>query len=130
VQVTIRTLSSADDAPTPAEHEAPRVRTRTGRGVAVLAVLVAAVAGTGGCALVGAECSGFAIDFAEDAHGEDSPMAAVEAYSGHGTAGMPSSGWRQVGRDAGGVRLRSGSATLHVTRMPDGSWMVDSGSSC
>jgi hypothetical protein len=102
----------------------------TGRRAAALGVLAATVAATTGCSLVGQECSGFAIDFALDAHGQDSPEAAAEAVSREGTADLPGSGWRQVGTDDGGVRMRSGMATVHVLRLPDGSWAVDSGSTC
>jgi hypothetical protein len=88
------------------------------------------MAATAGCSLGGQVCAGFALDFAIDTHGEDSPKAAVEAFLRQGTADVPGSGWRQAGTDEGGVRERSGTATLHVTRMPDRTWVVDSGSTC
>jgi hypothetical protein len=103
---------------------------RAGRGAAVLGVLAGALATTAGCSLIGQECSGFAVDYAVDGHGQDSPEAAAEAFSHDGTASIPGSGWRRVGTDEGGVRLRSGAANVHVLRFSDGTWAVDSGSAC
>jgi hypothetical protein len=106
------------------------MRGRTGRAAAVLGVLVGLLAATASCSFVGQECAGFAIDFALDAHGQDSPEAAAAAISDQGTASLPRSGWRQVGTDEVGVRLRSGRATAHALRLADGSWAVDSGTTC
>jgi len=96
----------------------------------VLGVLAGTLGATAGCSLIGDECSGFALDFAADTSGQATPEDALEAFLQQGTADVPGSGWRRVGTDDGGVRLRSGSASLHVTRLPDGTWIVDSGSTC
>src|SRR4051812_25594599 len=100
------------------------------RALAVLGVLAGTIGATAGCWVRKETCAGFTIDYAMDAHGQDSPAAAVETYSQGGATGVPGSGWRQVGTDDGGVRLRSGAASVHVAQLPDGSWIVDSGSTC
>jgi hypothetical protein len=105
------------------------VRGRAGRAAAVVGVLAGTIGTTAGCWVTG-ECSGFALSIAIDSGGQDSPEAAAEAFSDTGTASVPGSGWRQVGTDDGGVRLRSGEATLHVTRLSDGTWTVVSGTTC
>jgi hypothetical protein len=101
---------------------------RIRRATTVLAV-AATVGTTAGC-WVTDECSGFAIDFAVDTHGQTTPLAAVEEFSHQGIASVPGSGWRQVSTDDAGVRLRSGDATVHVMPLPDGTWVVDSGTTC
>jgi hypothetical protein len=76
-------------------------------------------------------CSGFALSLASDRGGQPSPVAAAEWFAEHGgDAGLPRSGWHEVGGDESGSTVRSGAVTLHVVRGPDGTWQVDSGSQC
>jgi len=76
-------------------------------------------------------CEGFSLSLASDRGGPASPVAAAEWFAAHGrVGGLPPSGWREDGRDETGSLVRSGDVTLHVSRGPDGTWQVVSGSSC
>jgi len=93
-------------------------------------VVVAALLGTSACATLFG-CQGFALSQATDHGGQPTPVAAAEWFAEHGSVGgLPGSGWREHGQDQGGVVLRSGSATLHAVPGSDGTWFVDSGSTC
>lgn len=69
---------------------------------------------------------GFAASIAGDAHGYSSPQAAAD-HSGYGN---PHAAWQVVARDHDSALLQQPSVYLHVIRLKDGSWLVDSGGSC
>jgi len=77
-------------------------------------------------------CKGFALSLASDRGGQPTPVAAAPWFLVHGGVNvhLPPSGWRDDGRDAGGVTLRSGASTLHVTQGADQTWQVDAGTAC
>lgn len=76
-------------------------------------------------------CSGFALELAPHVTGQPSPVAAATWFAEHGgVANLPESGWRAAGNDELGVTVRSGPVTLHLVRLPDGTWYPDSGQWC
>lgn len=77
-------------------------------------------------------CPAFSLTLVSTRGGQPTPLAAVQWFQRNGNVGvdLPSSGWREDGRDATGVLARSGRAVLHVLRGPDGTWRVDSGRAC
>lgn len=79
-----------------------------------------------------AGCPAFSLQLVSTRGGQPTPLAAVQWFQRNGNVvvDLPSSGWREERRDATGVVVRSGRATLHVLKGPDGTWRVDSGRSC
>jgi hypothetical protein len=78
-----------------------------------------------------ATCTGFSLSLVSDRGGQSSPVAAAGWFAGHGgVAGVPDSGWHTDGQDESGILVRSGDLALHVVQGPDGTWQVDSGTSC
>ena len=98
---------------------------------AIFGVIVAAATmlATPSCSIFG--CQGFALSLASDTGGQPTPVAAADWFADHGgVGGVPGSGWHEDGRDDAGVTLRSGGATLHAVQGPDGTWQIDSGTTC
>lgn len=79
-----------------------------------------------------ASCRHFSLSLAASAGGQSSPPAAASWFAnGHnGLSGcrIPASGWKIVPGSANHVR--SGSITLEVARLADGTWQVISGYQC
>jgi hypothetical protein len=106
-----------------------RAAVRTRAVLAAVPVLAAVAVAGSGCALV--PCSQFALSLVSDRGGQESPLAAARAFVDSGAGGgLPGSGWTEGDRDANGMSLHSGSATLHAMHGPDGTWQIDSGSTC
>ena len=77
-------------------------------------------------------CSSFSLSLASNTGGQPTPLAAAVTFRAHDPAaqGYPGTGWHETTRDGGSATLRSGSATLHTVQGSDGTWQVDSGSTC
>ena len=73
---------------------------------------------------------GFALSLASDIGGQPTPAAAARWFAAHGGQDLPTHGWRVVGRDQDGVTLHAASSSVHVAQGSDGTWQVDSGTSC
>ncbi len=77
-------------------------------------------------------CRHFSLSLAASTGGQSSPLAAASWFAnGHnGLSGwrIPASGWKIV--PGSGAHVRSGSTTLEVTRLSDGTWQVISGYEC
>ncbi len=77
--------------------------------------------------------SAFQLNLVPSVPGEPTPVAAAEhealtnAVPGFA---LPSTGWVVVSRTATGATLQSGRFQVPTVRDPDGTWMVDSGSTC
>lgn len=83
---------------------------------------------------------GFALSLAIDRGGQLTPRAAAVHFGEHG--GVPgyraaSDAWVEVpsptdsaGQTVAGVSLRAGDVFLHVIRLDDDTWAVDSGGHC
>lgn len=81
----------------------------------------------------GDTASGFALSIAAGATGAASPVRAAQYFVRHG--GRPGYGtlttsWHVVASSTDEAELRSDHANLHVFRMPNRSWIVDSGTAC
>lgn len=84
-----------------------------------------------------ASCRHFSLSLAVARGGQPSPLAAAVRFANgrNGLSGwrIPASGWDVVpGRSSGGsmTEVRSGSTTLEVGRLSDGTWQVISGLQC
>ncbi|MEU2348054.1 hypothetical protein [Modestobacter sp. NPDC049651] len=79
----------------------------------------------------GDRCSAFSLSIADGVAGRPSPVAAAGWFADHGgVGGVPGAGWTDGGADESGAVVRSGGWTLHVVRLSDGTWVVDSGRHC
>ena len=77
-------------------------------------------------------CRSLALSIPAGWTGRPTPRAAAEWSAADGDLGdrLPAAGWADSVTDESGARVRSGSWTLHVVRLPDGTWAVDSGTTC
>jgi hypothetical protein len=75
---------------------------------------------------LGSSGSGFAASIAANAHGYPSPEAAAE-HSGYGNPHAP---WQVADRDQKAALLLQRWVYLHAIRLPDGSWLIDTGGTC
>jgi hypothetical protein len=69
------------------------------------------------------------IDLAKDSGGAATPQAAIEQFVGSGNSigrTLPRDGWRS----SGGLTYRSGSSTITITRLADGTYAVTGVHSC
>jgi len=81
----------------------------------------------------GAPANGFALSIAAGATGSATPLKAAEYFVRHGGQpgyGTPTTRWHVVASTTKEAELRSEHADLHVSRMPNRSWIVDSGTAC
>jgi hypothetical protein len=81
----------------------------------------------------GGTARGFALSIAAGATGSATALAAAEYFVRHGGQpgfGTPTSTWRVVATTPTGIELRGDDASVHVARMPNRRWIVDSGTAC
>jgi hypothetical protein len=78
-------------------------------------------------------CRYFTLSVGTDRDGESSLLLAAEWFAGHnGLAGwhFPATGWTVVSTLPGAVSVASGTVTLSVARLSDGTWGVEGGKQC
>jgi hypothetical protein len=68
--------------------------------------------------------SGFGVSFAQDATGSPTLEGAAAKFPPHDAQ------WTVVARSDSAALLTAGSHFLHVIKLPDGTWAVDSGGDC
>jgi hypothetical protein len=81
----------------------------------------------------GATTNGFALSIAAGAIGSATPVKAAQYFVRHGGQpgyGTPTTRWHVVASTDDAAELRSDHANVHVSRMPNRSWIVDSGTAC
>lgn len=129
---------------------APRIGVVVAAGLVLLTSTACASAAEGGApppispsesanAACASVVGGFAVSLALNHGGQLTPAAAAVFFAEHGgVAGYRAAvgSWKILpkatggaGR-SGGVTLRAGNALLHVVRLSDSTWAVDSGSHC
>ncbi len=85
-------------------------------------------------ALTSATCAdrtGFALSLVSDRGGQATPTAAASWFAKHGgVSGIPRTGWRLTGKNRTGATVASGRTSVHAVRGSDGTWQVDSGTTC
>src|SRR5262249_46523930 len=75
--------------------------------------------------------NGFELSLVSDRGGRPTPVAAATWFARHGGVhGIPRGGWRLTNQNQDGATLTSHRAVLHAVRGNDGTWQVDSGSTC
>ena len=75
--------------------------------------------------------TGFELSLVSDRGGRPTPGAAATWFARHGgVGGIPRTGWRLTGKHADGATVASGRTVLHAVRGSDGTWQVDSGTTC
>jgi len=77
--------------------------------------------------------SAFQLDLVPSVPGQPTPVAAVEHEASTNAVpgfALPSTGWTVVSRSGTEATLRSGRFQVQTIQVPDGTWMVDSGSTC
>jgi hypothetical protein len=80
-----------------------------------------------------ASCRSFTLSLGTDRDGQLTPLLAAEWFADHnGLAGwhLPVTGWTAVSKLAGAVSVASGTVTLSVARLSDGTWGVEGGEQC
>ena len=78
-----------------------------------------------------AHTTGFELSLVRNRGGQPTPAAAVRWFARHGgVGGVPRGGWRLTGQNASGATLASGQSVLHAIHGSDGTWQVDSGTTC
>jgi hypothetical protein len=106
-------------------------------------VLVTVLIGTSGCALgylmpasragsysaaASQACAMWGTTMGSDRSGESTPLAAVLKAAGE--QHEPLEGWLSTSTGPDAQTFSSGSYTIHVLKLPDGTWFADNGSSC
>ncbi|REF31179.1 hypothetical protein [Calidifontibacter indicus] len=77
----------------------------------------------------GPSCTGFALSLISDqGGGAATPVAAAQAYAAKN--GLPKDGWATAETSDSGVLLKADDSRLHVLKLRDGTWTVDSGQRC
>lgn len=78
-----------------------------------------------------AKTEGFAVGFAQDAQGTDTPEAAADEHVRTDPAYGPTGAWEVASSTGpGDVTLTNGTAELHALQLPNGTWVVDQGRRC
>lgn len=74
---------------------------------------------------------GFELSLASSTGGELTPVAAAMWFAAHGgIPSVPQQGWQVVDRNRHGATLRAGVNQLHAVQGSDGTWQVNSGTTC
>jgi hypothetical protein len=104
------------------------ISVRVGVVVVSSAILTASLTGCGSAS--GHPCSGAAVDYGSNAHGEATPNAALVALLDKQQHGPPASAWRRDSSTKAQVIFQSGSSRVSVFQVPDTSWVVDEYTFC
>jgi hypothetical protein len=81
--------------------------------------------------VVCAQRTAFELSLVSDRGGQPTPLAAATWFADHGgVGGIPRSGWRVTGQNHDGATVTSGRTSVHAIRGSDGTWQVDSGTTC
>ncbi len=75
--------------------------------------------------------TGFELSLVRDRGGQPTPVAAARWLARHGDVpGIPRRGWRLTGESRSGATVASHRTVLHAVQGSDGTWQVDSGTTC